>query len=710
MNMQKLLSKLMTLEDPEVKESTNMRVCVRCTHTQKTLAESNGADYENLCENCGALTRRVNTHIKEDSSDTDNERIKYEKEMEDKSIIADDVSGDTVRVESISIYDTVMVINKESDAFGKCAIVESILGPMCCVVIDDKQRQFSLNSVRLVSETKHKQFVESLAKKYKAMKISEDKLKEYEYLPVYDKGLAKAISESSLPFVVTRSSGKIPYIAVPSKLLYEVHSAHTMFDNYEQDEYEEYYEDDLLDGGEEDMFAEPSPEDIVIADTGMGSTVKVYYIEGDMIGKFSDYEQGLAAVRQKTAKDNFFPSVWHINDHGNTQNISQEVYEQGEIGSVEEEPVEESIDEDDSEENLSMGDESLDKGQYEEKLVGGIADGTSPEDYDPEQLETGTRVEMEHTDDPEIAREIAMDNLKEDPDYYVNGHAREYGSLDDSSKDTVETSDTYKATPSVVEAVEEKPLETLTDDNQEESEEKPDDLYEYDCLMLNIPENIAARVRSFAEDIPDDILYVGEGTEEDAAKFGREMQTHLTILYGLENTNVDELSSIVDKYNDISGTLGEVSVFEGDDYDVIYIPVVSDAVNALNKELVDGVGAPGNDHPDYIPHITVAYVKPGEGANYIGDDRFADEQFESRDFVFSPAEGEDFKLNGQSSMEQDDTLFIEEQKEVSYTVKASSIATKEEADRIAASTPNSKVTTDSEDPELFMVVVEEPSV
>ena len=40
------------------------------------------------------------------------------------------------------------------------------------------------------------------------------------------------------------------------------------------------------------------------------------------------------------------------------------------------------------------------------------------EDVDPGQLEKGIDVEMEHTDDPEIAKEIALDHLTELPDYY----------------------------------------------------------------------------------------------------------------------------------------------------------------------------------------------------------------------------------------------------------------------------------------------------
>jgi len=39
-------------------------------------------------------------------------------------------------------------------------------------------------------------------------------------------------------------------------------------------------------------------------------------------------------------------------------------------------------------------------------------------DYDPEQLAMGIKVEMEHTDDPEVAKVIAKTQLDEDPKYY----------------------------------------------------------------------------------------------------------------------------------------------------------------------------------------------------------------------------------------------------------------------------------------------------
>jgi hypothetical protein len=53
-----------------------------------------------------------------------------------------------------------------------------------------------------------------------------------------------------------------------------------------------------------------------------------------------------------------------------------------------------------------------------EKIKGGLGDYRPDSDFDIEQLRNGIKVEMEHTKDPKIAKEIAKDHLSEDPNYY----------------------------------------------------------------------------------------------------------------------------------------------------------------------------------------------------------------------------------------------------------------------------------------------------
>ena len=64
------------------------------------------------------------------------------------------------------------------------------------------------------------------------------------------------------------------------------------------------------------------------------------------------------------------------------------------------------------------------------KLPGGVGDETPTSNVDPTQLSIGVQIEMEHTNDPDIAKEIAMDHLTEDPQYYTKlvnaGLAKEF--------------------------------------------------------------------------------------------------------------------------------------------------------------------------------------------------------------------------------------------------------------------------------------------
>jgi len=56
--------------------------------------------------------------------------------------------------------------------------------------------------------------------------------------------------------------------------------------------------------------------------------------------------------------------------------------------------------------------------QGTEKIPGGLAAGKSDADFDSEQLEKGVKVELEHSGDVELAKEISRDHLEENPKYY----------------------------------------------------------------------------------------------------------------------------------------------------------------------------------------------------------------------------------------------------------------------------------------------------
>lgn len=76
----------------------------------------------------------------------------------------------------------------------------------------------------------------------------------------------------------------------------------------------------------------------------------------------------------------------------------------------------------------------------EDRLPGGKGDKLKASDVDPAQLRMGIEVEMEHTKDKRLAREIALDHLAEDPKYYTKlkrVHREAVGESDDSARTAV---------------------------------------------------------------------------------------------------------------------------------------------------------------------------------------------------------------------------------------------------------------------------------
>jgi len=55
-----------------------------------------------------------------------------------------------------------------------------------------------------------------------------------------------------------------------------------------------------------------------------------------------------------------------------------------------------------------------------ENIIGGLADNKPDHLFDPQELEKGINVELEHTNDRKTAKEIAKDHLTENPKYYTD--------------------------------------------------------------------------------------------------------------------------------------------------------------------------------------------------------------------------------------------------------------------------------------------------
>lgn len=68
--------------------------------------------------------------------------------------------------------------------------------------------------------------------------------------------------------------------------------------------------------------------------------------------------------------------------------------------------------------------------EVKDNIFGGLGDGEPDNKFDSEQLEKGIKVELEHTNDPDKAKEIAKDHLMESKDFKGSNGGKYYDKLD----------------------------------------------------------------------------------------------------------------------------------------------------------------------------------------------------------------------------------------------------------------------------------------
>jgi len=148
------------------------------------------------------------------------------------------------------------------------------------------------------------------------------------------------------------------------------------------------------------------------------------------------------------------------------------------------------------------------------------------------------------------------------------------------------------------------------------------------CLMLSLPPAEIKHVLAWRQE------RLGNGPN----CLEIEAYVHVTIAYGFtaEVQGQDVLSYIEDKLP-IVLRLGPVTRF-GNDRDVLKIDVDSPALYQLHYDLRQEFGDKLKvTYPDYTPHVTLAYVRPGTYSHLDNDATFDGDTFLCTEAVYSYA-------------------------------------------------------------------------
>lgn len=161
--------------------------------------------------------------------------------------------------------------------------------------------------------------------------------------------------------------------------------------------------------------------------------------------------------------------------------------------------------------------------------------------------------------------------------------------------------------------------------------------HSFSSAQFNLPQEASSLILDMA----------GNVDSRDLAGDGFEKEIHVTALYGLHDDDPAEVRRVVEGFGPVRIRLGEISVFPanesdvkrgGDCYDVVKIDVDSPDLHRLHQRLAK---LPHTDtYPEYCPHVTLFYAKPGKGQEYAGEHPLMGQEILFNRLVFSASSGE----------------------------------------------------------------------
>lgn len=135
--------------------------------------------------------------------------------------------------------------------------------------------------------------------------------------------------------------------------------------------------------------------------------------------------------------------------------------------------------------------------------------------------------------------------------------------------------------------------------------------YEYGCVLVDY------NFTNWSEILKS--IDKNDTYEKEGKNYGLQDRPHLTLLYGLHDTVTDqEIQNCFKGFyeDDFKVEISGVSIFENPEFDVVKLGIVD---NPKLQEIYSKLSELPNSNkfPEYKPHITIGFLKPGTGHKYV---------------------------------------------------------------------------------------------
>lgn len=161
---------------------------------------------------------------------------------------------------------------------------------------------------------------------------------------------------------------------------------------------------------------------------------------------------------------------------------------------------------------------------------------------------------------------------------------------------------------------------------------------ELGCVMVPAPKSVLGQIPIAPEDLHG---------------LGMEHAPHITVRYGLLDSDLTSLQQLAEITDPFTVTLGKTNYFPPSQYSggacPVYVSVYSSEIKALSSEVEEVAEFAPRSHAEYIPHLTIGYVRPEVAEKYKGLDNLSGFAFSVNEFLVSESHQETTIAFGQNA-------------------------------------------------------------